>query len=102
MISSDYSIRRTPLDLFLDTADIAAIRRAAATGLLAGVTTNPSFVAATGRPLHEAISEICALVRGPVNAEVMAENADAMVEEARELATLAPNITVKIPMTVEG
>lgn len=90
------------MKIFLDSGDVEAIRRATATGLLDGVTTNPSIVAKTGRPFREIIQEICEIVPGPVNAEAMAETAEGMVEEAQNIAAVAPNIVVKIPMTVEG
>lgn len=90
------------MKLFLDTANINEIRQAAACGVLDGVTTNPSLVAKEGRPFKETILEICALVRGPVNAEVMARDANGMVEQGRELAAIHPNVVVKVPMTKEG
>ena len=87
------------MKFFLDTADVAEIRDMASTGLIDGVTTNPSLVAKTGRPMREVLSEICELVRGPVSAEVLATEYDAMLDEARELAAIAPNIVVKVPST---
>ena len=88
--------------IFLDTAEISEIERAVATGLLDGVTTNPSLVAKSGRPFREAIKEICALVDGPVSAEVIATDVEGMVREGRSLAEVAPNIAVKAPLTVDG
>lgn len=90
------------MKFFVDTADIAAIRELAATGLLDGVTTNPSLVAKTGRDFFEVLDEICTAVDGPVSAEVAAVEADAMVAEGRKLAAVADNITVKVPLTWEG
>lgn len=90
------------MKFFIDTANIAEIREAAAIGILAGVTTNPTLIAREKRPFQELILEICQLVDGPVNAEVISLDAEGMVREGRELAKLHPNICVKIPMTVEG
>jgi len=90
------------MKFFVDTADIAEIRDIAATGLLDGVTTNPSLVAKAGGDFKETIREICAVVEGPVSAEVTALDADGMVSEGRRLAEIAPNVTVKVPLTLEG
>ncbi|MEE9301424.1 MAG: fructose-6-phosphate aldolase [Alphaproteobacteria bacterium] len=90
------------MKFFVDTADIAEIRDLAATGLLDGVTTNPSLVAKNGGDFFEVVKEICALVSGPVSAEVIATEVDAMVAEGRKLAEIAPNITVKVPLTWDG
>jgi transaldolase len=88
--------------IFLDTADVDEVRRAHETGLLDGVTTNPSKVAQTGRRFREVVAEICSVTPGPVSAEAMAETAEGMIEEAQEISKIAPNVIVKIPMTVEG
>jgi transaldolase len=90
------------MKFFIDTADIEEIRDLAATGLLDGVTTNPSLVSKTGRDFFEVLSDICATVEGPVSAEVTATNFDAMVTEGRKLADLADNIAVKVPLTWDG
>ena len=90
------------MKIFLDTGDVDAIREAAVTGLIDGVTTNPSIIAKTGRGFRDTIAEICNIVPGPVSAEAMAETADGMISEAQEIAAIAPNVVVKIPMTVEG
>ncbi|MBL9099558.1 MAG: fructose-6-phosphate aldolase [Myxococcales bacterium] len=90
------------MKLFIDTADVAEIREAAALGLLDGVTTNPSLVAATGRAMREVLVEICDLVEGPVSGEVLSTTYDEMLEEAHELAAIAPNIVVKIPLIADG
>lgn len=90
------------MKFFIDTANIAEIREAAAIGILAGVTTNPTLIAREKRPFQELILEICQLVDGPVNAEVISLDAEGMVREGRELAKLHSNVCVKIPMTVEG
>ncbi len=90
------------MKFFVDTADITEIRELAATGLLDGVTTNPSLIAKSGRDFKEVIAEICAVVPGPVSAEVTALDADGMVAEGRELARIADNVTVKVPLTMDG
>ena len=90
------------MKIFLDTADVEAVRRVHATGLLDGVTTNPSKVAETGRKFIEVVKEIASITPGPVSAEAMSETAEEMIEEARRISSIAPNVVVKIPMTVEG
>ena len=90
------------MKFFVDTADVAEISELAATGLLDGVTTNPSLVAKTGRNFFEVIEEICALVDGPVSAEVTATTYDRMLAEGRRLAELAPNVCVKLPLIWDG
>ena len=87
---------------FVDTADVEEIRDLASTGLLDGVTTNPSLVAKTGRDFIEILHEICAIVPGPVSAEVTALDHDTMVTEGRRLAEVADNIAVKVPLTPDG
>ncbi len=90
------------MKFFVDTADVAEIAELAATGLLDGVTTNPSLVAKSGRNFFEVIKEICALVDGPVSAEVAATAYERMLAEGRRLAELAPNVCVKVPLTWDG
>ena len=90
------------MKFFIDTADLAEIRDLAETGLLDGVTTNPSLVAKSGQNFIELIKEICQIVPGPVSAEVAAIDFETMLEEGRYLATLAPNIAVKVPLTPAG
>ncbi len=90
------------MKFFADTADIDEIRELAATGVLDGVTTNPSLVSKTGRDFLEVLREICAEVEGPVSAEVTATEFDAMVAEGRKLAGVADNIAVKVPLTWDG
>jgi transaldolase len=90
------------MNLFLDTADIAVIRALAETGLVDGVTTNPTLIAKSGRPIGEVIAEICDLVEGPVSAEVAASDIEGMLAEGRALAGIAPNVVVKLPMTKNG
>jgi transaldolase len=87
---------------FIDTANLEEIKKANELGLLDGVTTNPTLVAKEGRNFEELIKEICKIVGGPVNAEVISVEAEGMVKEARQLAKLADNIVVKIPMITEG
>ena len=90
------------MKFFVDTADVAEIKDLAATGLLDGVTTNPSLVAKTGRDFKETIAEICAIVPGPVSAEVAATDAAGMLREGRALAKIAKNVAVKVPLTMDG
>ena len=90
------------MKFFIDTANIDDIRAANELGVLAGVTTNPSLVAKEGVNFHDRLREITAEVSTSVSAEVIAEDAAGMIEEGKELAAIAPNITVKIPMTLEG
>ncbi|MEJ1995542.1 MAG: fructose-6-phosphate aldolase [Limibacillus sp.] len=90
------------MKFFVDTADTAEIRELAATGLLDGVTTNPSLVAKTGRDFFEVVEEICDIVEGPVSAEVTATDHETMLREGKALAKLAKNIAVKVPLTVDG
>lgn len=90
------------MKFFVDTANISEIRELAATGLLDGVTTNPSLIAKTGRPFLDVIAEICDTVRGPVSAEVVATRVEDMVAEGERLAAIASNIVVKVPSSWEG
>ena len=90
------------MKFFVDTADVDEIRDLAATGLLDGVTTNPSLVAKTGRDFVTVLKEVCALVPGPISAEVTATEPEAMLEEGRHLAGVADNIVIKVPLTPNG
>jgi len=90
------------MQLFLDTTDIAVLKDLAATGLVDGVTTNPSLIAKSGRPMLEVIAEICEAVPGPVSAEVAAADLQGMLAEGHKLAGVAPNVVVKLPLTREG
>lgn len=90
------------MKFFVDSADVQAIGEMAATGLIDGVTTNPSFVARSGRPIKELIAEICSLVEGPVSAEVAAVSTEEMVREGRILGSVAKNVAVKVPLTWDG
>jgi transaldolase len=90
------------MKFFIDTANLEEIKKANQLGLLDGVTTNPTLVAKEGRDFEELIKEICAMVNGPVSAEVISVEAEAMIKEARHLVKLGDNIVVKIPMIPEG
>jgi transaldolase len=90
------------MKFFIDTANIEEIKKANELGLLDGVTTNPSLVSKEGREFKELIIEICGIVNGPVSAEVISNDSKGMIKEARELAKLADNIVVKIPLIKEG
>lgn len=90
------------MKFFVDTADIGEIRELAETGLLDGVTTNPSLIAKSGRNFFEVIAEICGVVDGPVSAEVAATDHETMLAEGRKLAAIADNVTVKVPLTPDG
>jgi transaldolase len=90
------------MKFFVDTADTGDIKELAATGLLDGVTTNPSLILKAGRPMKDVITEICDLVEGPVSAEVTATEAEAMIAEGRTLAAIADNIAIKLPLTLDG
>jgi transaldolase len=90
------------MKFFIDTANIEEIKKAHALGMVDGVTTNPSLIAKENRPFEELLQEICELVDGPVNGEVVSIEAEGMVQEGRKLAAFHPNIVVKIPMTTEG
>ncbi len=90
------------MKFFIDSADLKELADLAQTGLVDGVTTNPSLIAKSGRNMLEVIKEICALVPGPVSAEVTATDHKTMLAEGRRLAKLAPNVTVKVPLTPDG
>lgn len=90
------------MKFFVDTADVAEIRALASTGLLDGVTTNPSLIKKAGRDFREVITEICGIVDGPVSAEVVALDFDGMKRQGEALATIADNVCIKVPLTVDG
>lgn len=90
------------MKFFADTADVNEIKDLAATGLLDGVTTNPSLIKKSGRDFKATIKEICAIVDGPVSAEVVATDFDGMVRQGEELATIAKNVAIKVPLTIDG
>jgi len=90
------------MKFFVDTAEIEPIRDLAATGLLDGVTTNPSLIAKSGRDFMEVTREICGIVDGPVSAEVVALDHATMMKEAEVLRKIADNVCIKVPLTVDG
>lgn len=90
------------MKIFIDTASIKEIKEAQSLGIIDGVTTNPSLIAKENRPTEDLLKEICALVSGPVSAEVISIETEGMVNEARHLAKLAKNIVIKIPLIKEG
>jgi len=92
----------SPMQFFLDSANLEEIRQAWDMGVISGVTTNPSLVAKEGKDFIELLKEIIDIVDGPISAEVLALDAKGMIAEAKELASLSPNIVIKIPMTEEG
>ncbi len=90
------------MKFFIDTANLDEIREANDMGLIDGVTTNPSLIAKENRPFKKLLAEICKIVNGPVSAEVVSLEANKMVKEAKDLAKIAENIVIKVPMTTEG
>ena len=90
------------MKFFVDTAEVSEIKALIPTGLVDGVTTNPSLILKSGRDIREVTKEICDLVDGPVSAEVTALEADAMIKEGHSLAKIADNVTVKLPLTLDG
>lgn len=90
------------MQIFIDSADTEELKALAATGLVDGVTTNPSLIAKSGRPIFPTLKTICETVSGPVSAESVALDHDGMVAEGRKLMAVAPNIVVKLPLTFEG
>ncbi|SDL63557.1 fructose-6-phosphate aldolase [Maricaulis salignorans] len=90
------------MKFFIDTAETAEIRELATTGLVDGITTNPSLIKQSGRDFVEVIAEICDIIPGPVSAEVVALDAEGMLREGRRLAAIAGNVTVKLPLTWDG
>lgn len=90
------------MKIFIDTANLDEIRQAHRLGIISGVTTNPSLIAKEGRNFREVVREICAVVDGPISAEVISLQAEEMVKEAAELVKIHPNVVIKVPMTAEG
>lgn len=90
------------MKLFIDTANVEDIKKANDMGVICGVTTNPSLIAKEKRDFKEVVTEITAIVDGPISAEVISLKADEMVKEAKELAEIHPNVVIKLPMTIEG
>lgn len=90
------------MKFFVDTAEVSEIRSLAESGLLDGVTTNPSLIAKSGRPMAEVVKEICDITPGPVSAEVTATDYDGMMREGEVLGRIAPNVVIKLPLTEAG
>ncbi|RKY44896.1 MAG: fructose-6-phosphate aldolase [Candidatus Omnitrophota bacterium] len=90
------------MKIFIDSANLEEIKQASSLGLLDGVTTNPTLLSREGKDPIAQLKEICSIVEGPVSAEVVAQDSEGMVKEARQLAKLADNIVIKIPVTNEG
>ena len=90
------------MQFFIDSADVTEIRDLAETGMVDGVTTNPSLIAKTGREFSDVIEEICSFIKGPVSAEVAATDAPTMIKEGHKLARIAKNVVIKVPLTVDG
>ena len=90
------------MKFFVDSADLAELRDLAATGMVDGVTTNPSLIAKSGRKMLDVVKEICGLIKGPISAEVTATDHETMLKEGRLLAGLASNVAVKVPLTPDG
>ena len=101
-LSEPHFTRKVLMKLYLDTANLKEIEEGARLGLIDGVTTNPSLVAKEGRSFKEMLLEICHLVDGPISAEVVETETDAMIKEGRELAKIHANIVVKVPLILEG
>ncbi|SFQ09621.1 transaldolase [Mesorhizobium sp. NFR06] len=90
------------MKFFVDSADVSEIRELAAAGVVDGVTTNPSLISKTSRPIRDVIKEICGTIEGPVSAEVTATDFDGMIAEGERLASIAANVVVKVPSTWDG
>ena len=90
------------MKFFVDTGDVKEIRELADTGMIDGVTTNPSLIAKSGRKFKEVVAEICSIIEGPVSAEVTALDTEGMLAEGRELRKIAKNVTIKVPLTLDG
>ena len=90
------------MKIFLDTGDVEAIKKAYDTGLIDGVTTNPTHIAKTGGKFKNVVKDICSIIPGPVSVEAVAEGTDELIVAAEDIAAIAPNVVIKIPMTPEG
>ncbi len=90
------------MDLYLDTAEITEIQEIASWGVLAGVTTNPSLIAKSGKPFEATIKQICDIVQGPVSAEVVSTESEQMYLDGKKLAAIDPHVVVKLPTTIDG
>src|SRR5690349_17992885 len=97
-----FTLRRKTMKFFIDTADMSEIRELAAAGLLDGVTTNPSLIAKTGRPIRDVVEEICQTIQRPGSAEVTSIHVDSRIAEGVRLADIAANVAVKVPSTGDG
>src|SRR5215470_9179921 len=95
-------LSRAAMKIFIDSADVAELKALAETGLVDGVTTNPTLVAKSGGKIFDALKEICEAIPGPISAEVTATDYEGMLAEGRKLRTIAPNIVVKVPLTPDG
>lgn len=101
-IKNTNTVRCTNMEIFVDTADVEAIRRLNAWGIVDGVTTNPSLIAKEGRDFKQVVQEICNIVDGPISAEVVSTEPEGMVREGRDLAKIHPNVVIKVPLTPAG
>lgn len=90
------------MKLFLDSADVPELKKLAETGMVDGVTTNPTLITKSGGKIFDVLKTICEMIPGPISAEVTAQDKDGMLAEGRKLRTIAPNIVVKVPLTVDG
>jgi transaldolase len=90
------------MKIFIDTANVDEIREAAAMGIIDGVTTNPTLLSKEKGTFHDILSQICSIVDGPISAEVVSEEAEGMISEAKKLVKIGKNITIKVPMSIEG
>ncbi len=90
------------MKIFIDTADVAELKKLAITGLVDGVTTNPSLIAKSGAPILKTLEEICAIIPGPISAEAVATDTEGMLAEADKLLAVASNIVIKLPLTFDG
>tara|TARA_B100000959_G_scaffold283062_1_gene351041 strand:- start:627 stop:1313 length:687 start_codon:yes stop_codon:yes gene_type:complete len=99
---NNYFLEGDRMKFFIDTADVNEIKEAESLGILDGVTTNPTLISRTGRPFKETIEEICTIVKGPVSAEVVSTDTEGIIKEGRDLAKIADNIVVKVPLIKDG
>ena len=90
------------MKFFIDTANVGEIKKAKALGVVDGVTTNPTLIAREGRPFEEVVIEICSIIDGPISVEAVSQTAPEIIKEARELAKIAPQVVIKVPVTSDG
>ena len=103
MVKCRHEREKNQVRIFLDTANVEQIRKAAKLGIISGVTTNPSLVSQEGKADYQAaIKEVCSIIPGPISAEVLGEDVESMIEQAQNISTWAPNIVIKIPATITG